>query len=173
MNLVTLDNDNKLTSADVYDANSKQSQADINARLIDVSTGNKFQFGIDANGNYGYIKEGADSVTPFNFQGEMVAYSSINDSTSSISYTCQKDGNYVLVQFAGHNAISSSYSHSITSPTCSNGTITTLVNCGDDTSYNSWGGHVLVSLIKAKKGAVITASTYGYGWGSNGVYLMI
>lgn len=30
-----------------------------------ASGGTKFQFGIDENGNYGYIKAGADTVTPF------------------------------------------------------------------------------------------------------------
>ena len=40
-------------------------QKDASAEKQALSANLPFAFGVDANGNYGYIKDGADSVTPF------------------------------------------------------------------------------------------------------------
>lgn len=52
---------NGAINADLFDgkpALSFASKEDLNNRA-------PFKFGIDENGNYGYIKDGADTVTPF------------------------------------------------------------------------------------------------------------
>lgn len=46
------------------------------------------QFGIDENGNYGYIKDGADTVTPFNDKIiKTTSLSMINGSTKNINFS--------------------------------------------------------------------------------------
>ena len=45
-----------------------------------------FAFGIDENGNYGYIKDGADSVTPFKKKVFLGTYNSTNKSIDMTSY---------------------------------------------------------------------------------------
>lgn len=56
-----------------------------------------FKFGIDADGNYGYIKDGADTVTPFSQYPELIssAYSATNSYTYTFTQNYEKV--YVLV----------------------------------------------------------------------------
>ena len=59
--------------------------------------GVKFQFAIDADGNYGYIKDGADTVTPFkgNIKTKTGTFNSING-TVTVD-TSVKDIEYIVV----------------------------------------------------------------------------
>lgn len=40
-------------------------QTSVNSGAVPMQTGNKIKFGVDGDGNYGYYKAGADTVTPF------------------------------------------------------------------------------------------------------------
>lgn len=67
--------------------------AEVNSSLAD----GKIKFGIDADGNYGYIKDGADSVTPFNSDFKIL----VNKSGSSITKAETVSGysEYIVVSF--------------------------------------------------------------------------
>lgn len=53
-----------MTLSDNIDANSNSIGVNSN-NIITLNNKVPFSFGVDANGNYGYIKDGADTVTPF------------------------------------------------------------------------------------------------------------
>ena len=54
------------------------------------------KFGIDSDGNYGYIKAGADTVTPFKSGGNI----ELVPNTSS-SYTTTEKGKYLIIASCG------------------------------------------------------------------------
>lgn len=54
--------------------------------LQSVSTGVPFKFGVDENGNYGFIKDGADTVTPFKQGGIHLNYIRIYSPANSLQY---------------------------------------------------------------------------------------
>lgn len=73
----------------------------INSDLADVNQNLPFAFGIDANGNYGYYKAGADTVTPFNVIKESnLVFIQVNNSTWATSTSTDKlqVGKYYLVK---------------------------------------------------------------------------
>lgn len=55
---------NDLVNSKKIDLLKKQIKENSNS-LDQINQNVPFKFGIDKYGNYGYIKEGADSVTPF------------------------------------------------------------------------------------------------------------
>ena len=69
---------------ETHDIKDKKSRA----ALTDTTSGTIFQFGIDSNGNYGYIKAGADTVTPFKTVGTRPT-----QITSNGTYTAKTDIN--------------------------------------------------------------------------------
>ena len=67
----------------------------------DLNNKTPFSFGVDANGNYGYIKDGADTVTPF-FLGQAQYLATFSNVTTSgnmakNSYTFTDDYKIVFV----------------------------------------------------------------------------
>lgn len=98
----------------------------LNSDLTDSSTGIGFRFGIDSDGNYGYIKAGADTVTPFRFGGSEVSYyaenhqigasTGVNRTSTSLTLPA---GTYIIVAigmgassndvYTGNNSISISF----------------------------------------------------------------
>lgn len=64
------------------------------------------KFGIDSDGNYGYIKAGADSVTPFSSGDLELVHTEFNATNiMDSSYTITKSGNYLLIYQGTHNGI--------------------------------------------------------------------
>lgn len=65
-----------------------------------------FALGIDTDGNYGYIKDGADSVTPFSNFEVIINYLwggwSSGGSNTSKSYTCARNGKMFAVVYASY-----------------------------------------------------------------------
>lgn len=59
------------------------------------------KFGIDENGNYGYIKVGADTVTPFKKGGKLIAIGKFSDSSSTLQLD---NGNYLACITGGIGA---------------------------------------------------------------------
>lgn len=55
--------------------------------LLDILSGFPFSFGIDEEGNYGYIKEGADTVTPFKSNKRIEIFSGDSRSNHSVDLT--------------------------------------------------------------------------------------
>lgn len=67
-----------------------------------------FKFGVDEEGNYGYIKEGADSVTPFLMQDIKIIQTfsqQTSDATNAAfnSYTFDNDYRLVIVNITAHD----------------------------------------------------------------------
>lgn len=61
-------------------------QTSVNSGAVPMQTGNKIKFGVDGQGNYGYYKAGADTVTPFltgGGGGEIVYFDSLRPTTNT------------------------------------------------------------------------------------------
>ena len=64
------------------------------------------KFGVDSDGNYGYIKAGADTVIPFSSANFELVHTNFNATNiMDSSYTIPKSGNYLLVYQGTHNGI--------------------------------------------------------------------
>lgn len=57
-----------------------------------------FKLGIDENGNYGYIKDGADSVTPFK-KGCIKSITSLGWFTGNTDINVTKDKTYIITTY--------------------------------------------------------------------------
>ena len=75
------------------------------------TTSDSIAFGIDSNGNYGYIKEGADTVTPFKSQKDIdnaynsgVSAADARVNTSSASYNSGYANGYNSGSSGGYNS---------------------------------------------------------------------
>ena len=85
------------------------------------------KFGVDSDGNYGYIKAGADSVTPFSSANFELVHTDINATNiMDGSYNIPKNGNYLLVYQGTHNGIHDggyniSYNGTINTPILNSG----------------------------------------------------
>lgn len=80
-----------------------------------------FSFGVDANGNYGYIKDGADSVTPFSQikkgTSTMAGYGkatsvNVGFKPKMIFAYCQSGGGYLITYFYAEGLINTCRRHS-------------------------------------------------------------
>ena len=105
------------------------------------TTSDSIAFGIDSNGNYGYIKEGADTVTPFSNlkQGEPfnISLSIPNDYLkNNISITFPKPPKMVIAQLPGHT--NTHYPTWLGFVNYDNKD--TTINCDLATGWNSRGG---------------------------------
>lgn len=82
--------------------------ASISAKVDEVRADVPFKFGIDENGNYGYVKEGADSVTPFlNLKAMYIGAIYGTDANPNISRIYENpDGSVTGVSGAGGNLTS-------------------------------------------------------------------
>lgn len=118
----------------------------------------KIKFGIDADGNYGYIKDGADSVTPFKSGYSNAKVVASTDSTSqqtvSVSSDTYGEDFIVLLEIFAYNR---NFSKSI--------------SVSGDTTYETLlDGHILytnavipyfyVLKVKGKGSLTITYHTY-------------
>lgn len=86
-----------------YYVSQRQFENGLDMALVDYVPKTKapFSFGIDANGNYGYIKDGADTVTPFKL-GEVELLSVLTGGTGNtypyeLSYTFTKDYSEAII----------------------------------------------------------------------------
>lgn len=73
-------------------------QQAIDNTFVNINNINKklpFQLGVDANGNYGYVKDGADTVTPFSKYPELIT--SAYTTAASYTYTFTKDYSKVYI----------------------------------------------------------------------------
>ena len=86
--------DRKITKLDEeQDKKVEAALEEVNGRVEDLSANLPFAFGVDDAGNYGYIKEGADSVTPFKSLLNLKVWNPGNIALSeqqSASYTFSK-----------------------------------------------------------------------------------
>ena len=81
-----------------------------------LSAKSPFSFGVDDNGNYGYIKDGADTVTPFN--NVNVFYSNFwGSSSASLSFTKGKSYIVIAAIVSTHMSSAPSYIGSISNAT--------------------------------------------------------
>lgn len=88
--------------------------AKTNKELTDDLTdkGVSFRFGIDSNGNYGYIKAGADTVTPFKTGSEEVKGNAVaanvlaNDGTNNITFSSAAAGSNIAGTMTNRGAVS-------------------------------------------------------------------
>ena len=114
-----------------------------------------FKFGIDENGNYGYIKDGADSVTPFKKLNIKLVAS--NTAADDPTYSNAEIGKTYMISYY------SSYSSG-------NGKFTSITGCEVIDSlqllstyqYGSCYQHLNVAIVKA------TSSTINADVSSNG-----
>ena len=108
----TTNNASAVTCID-KDGNQSTVQSEIN-KLHNKEINLPFEFGIDENGNYGYIKEGADSVTPFNQMvkgtSDAAGYSTATKVTlgfkpRAVFAYCKSGGGYLLTWFYAEDLI--------------------------------------------------------------------
>lgn len=86
-NIIGLDN-KKIRTDYVYDTNQGKTQEEINKALA-VSDTDLIRFGIDADGNYGYKKVGADTIYPFNPPvKEIFGVTGFSTSASKMKWGC-------------------------------------------------------------------------------------
>ena len=126
-----------------------------------------FPFGIDSDGNYGYFKAGADTVTPFKSGGDTVILDSLvygGSAGSSASFnTSQYDfenNSYIIVAVAKYTDMTSyprwalgSISRGVTGPVVGPGYQAFSYSYNNGilkltlaTSFNSWIGLVSVNI---------------------------
>lgn len=131
-----------------------------------------FSFAIDANGNYGYIKDGADTVTPFNKYDFSLANSEVTkgDAAKTYTFTVPEEGKYLVKMF---NTSCEGYNSTFTLST-TNGTNTIFAN--DDVISSSTSKsrtRILLAICDMKKDGVISCaktSAAGYGIHAMDVY---
>lgn len=125
-----------------------------------------FKLGIDVDGNYGYYKAGADTVTPFkSFKIlETRLYVANNSKSATYVYTIPEDYNKILIIVSsacsndsggGTDKASSSLSFSYSNP---DATIEILYNAGG----GAWGSMIMrvYEIQNVKKNDVITNRVY-------------
>ena len=127
-----------------------------------------FSLGIDDDGNYGYIKEGADTVTPFS--GFEIAVHSLHGfwnvsskaSTFSKSHTCTKSGKMMGIVYASYwtNTAQGTPSTSCTV----NGVAQNYINTTSATP-----GTCRIYKFDVKTGDVVTLTGVSY-WVSSDAY---
>ena len=104
-----------------------------------------FKFGVDSSGNYGYIKAGADTVTPF------------------LTRTGNATESHVLSGYTFSNASSSGLTGSMTN----NGAKTASLNCGGSytipAGYHNGSGKVTANSLSSQTSATATASNIEKG----------
>lgn len=108
-----------------------------------------FELGIDENGNYGYIKEGADSVTPFNqmVKGTSTAAGYSVETKVVLGFKpravfayCHSGGGYLITWFYAEGLVNTSIRKSSGSNTVSDNFITVADDGFSWTSIDStWG----------------------------------
>ena len=109
--------DRKITKLDEeQDKKVEAALEEVNGRVEDLSAKSPFSFGVDDNGNYGYIKDGADTVTPFN--NVNVFYSNFwGSSSASLSFTKGKSYIVIAAIVSTHMSSAPSYIGSISNAT--------------------------------------------------------
>ena len=99
-----------------------------------------FKFGVDSSGNYGYIKDGADTVTPF------------------LTRTGNAVASHVLTGYTFSNASSSG----LTGTMPNNGAKTASLNCGGSYTipegYHNGSGKVTANSLASQTSATATAA---------------
>lgn len=103
---------------------------------------NKIKFGVDGNGNYGYIKAGADTVYPFNFEPTIQWSKTVTrNSASQVTFNYTKTPNYFEI-----------YTNAATTSTTTD--IICLVRGYKNSSTGNWTiagkGVILTSVPSAK-----------------------
>ena len=130
-----------------------------------------FSLGIDENGNYGYIKEGADTVTPFNRYEFSLAHSEVTkeDAAKTYTYTVLEKGKYLIKMF---NTSCEGYNSTFT-VTTTNGTNTIFAD--DDVisaTTSKSRTRILLAICDMESGGVIScAKTSAAGYGVHGIYI--
>lgn len=128
------------------------SVTELNSNLEDININLPFKLGIDENGNYGYIKEGADTVTPF--KKGTISFSKVHQFTGDnvTNYACGEDCYYLCVACGYYNSTS-----------LSTGTITTSCSV---TQVSSDKSYVSIWLVNGVKGQNIKLHVTGGGVGA-------
>ena len=115
-----------------------------------------FQFGIDENGNYGYIKEGADTVTPFNKLNIKCVAS--NTAADDPAYNNAQIGKtYIISYYSSYNSGNGKFT-SITG-----GEVIDSLQLISTYQYGSCYQHLNVAIVKATSNTITTGvSSNGY-----------
>ena len=161
-NFTTLNNSNSINSSNIT-TNSNN--------ITTLNNKVPFSFGIDANGNYGYIKDGADTVAPFNQYNFTLSNSEITkgDAAKTYTYTVSEKGKYLVKMF---NTSCEGYNSTFTLTT-TNGTNTIFAN--DDVisaTTSKSRTRILLAICDMKANGVIScAKTNAAGYGIHGMYV--
>ncbi|WP_130837183.1 hypothetical protein [Lachnoclostridium sp. Marseille-P6806] len=161
-----------------------ENHAKINAEVVRAQAAEPpFRFGVDSEGNYGYIKAGADAVTPFKGQADIdAAYQAGRDAVGT-SVVLKAMGTYsnnsghdetVFVAVGGYNGYSNGSGYIGISTT---GTVidqSSFMGSGgwsynqdaDSYAFVQTEGGFLSKLIKLQDGQQVTVTRNGWGGGA-------
>ena len=122
-----------------------------------------FNFGIDANGNYGYIKDGADTVTPFRSDLDATYLDGNSYNRSAVRSFSVNKGRYI-VAISNGGASGSNYGTNTVSAT--GGEVTTIstksMASATDASYNGFAGlNLSIVDITEDTGTISCSSSQG------------
>lgn len=101
---VIVDDEGNLVFGDVVKIDDTTSSADSVYSSQKIDTDFPFKLGIDADGNYGYFKDGADSVTPFKSGDEFLSVAPIFSPTETYTHDSvvfKNDTDEDLYQYTG------------------------------------------------------------------------
>lgn len=124
----------------------------VSSGRVPMQTGNNICFGVDGNGNYGYYKVGADTVTPFlTGGGGGGAYDYITNTppsdTNELSFSVASQPKYLSIIAQTNQGYANMIMYIFARPTSAGSTTTTIVgaalNTNSDYSYMSninWSG---------------------------------
>lgn len=137
-------------------------------------TTDKFRFGTDGNGNYGYIKEveGADTFFPFS---SGIKYTRIaknittSNTPSARTYTFTEDGEYLIIAFHGNSG-----GRALTLSLDTTNVQQTLFNTENFYEGSSADSRCVTCLkiVKAKNGDSITVNSSSPGGTTNAGYIV-
>ena len=126
-----------------------------------------FKFGITEDGKYGYIKDGADSVTPFSsiLNLKILNYVTHSDGTHNDTFEVEKDGRYIVIG----NANADGRQTTTLTFTVDGKTPIETKREENMIPYNTLKNKSNIhqcSIYDLQQGDVIKCSTYVYGYGA-------